>query len=115
MQLLPLIAEVGPFRSTEDAITWFAIATVVFLLLCGGVLRWGGTAATKLIALGILAAVLSVAYGGFSPPTLLPVSAALAKIAVILVLGGVACSVIAFLGGVGAAETAKPKEASHDL
>lgn len=114
MQVPLLFAQMVAFQSVGDALVWFAISTVVFLLLCGGVLRWSRTVASKLISLGILAAILSVAYGGFSPPTVLPLSTGLMKIAVILVLGGVACSAFSFLGVVPAADTAQPKETVHE-
>jgi hypothetical protein len=114
VQLPPLFAQMVAFQSVADALVWFAVSTVVFLLLCGGVLRWSRTVASKLISLGILAAILSVAHGGFSPPAALPLSTGLMKIAVILVLGGVACSMFSFLGVVPAADAARPKETVHE-
>ena len=86
---------------------WFVFMTVAFLVLCGGVLRWSRTAASKLIALGILVAVVSVGYGFAVQPTVIPLSTGLMKIAVILVLGGVACSVLSSLPST---DITKPKE-----
>ena len=60
-------------------------------------------------------AVVSVGYGGLiMPPTLIPLTAGLMKIAVLLVLGGVACTVLSALGGLPATDAAKPKEPGHD-
>jgi hypothetical protein len=90
----------------QESLIWFVFSTIAFLLLCGGVFRWSRTAASKLIALGILVAVVSVGYG-VMPPTVIPLSAGLMKIAIILVLGGVACSVLSSLP---ATDTTKAKE-----
>jgi hypothetical protein len=93
-----------------ETIILFVFATVAFLVLCGGVLRWSRTAATKLISLGILLAVLSVVYGALIPPTAILLPGGLMKIALILVLGGVAGNVCSCVCSAPATDTAKPKE-----
>lgn len=108
------VAMENAFRSTEAAVAWFGFSTVVFLLLCGAVFRRSRTVPGKLIALGILTAVVSVNYGAFCPPTVMPMSAGLLKIALILVLGGVACSVITTLGITPGTESVQPKEAANE-
>jgi hypothetical protein len=111
MQILPFLAQMNEFRPSQGTYVWFVFSTIAFLLLGGGILGWGRTAASKLIALGVLVAVASVGYGGFVvPPAVIPLSIGLMKIAVILVLGGVACIVLSFLGCSSAADTAKSKE-----
>ncbi len=111
MPISPLLAQIPGQLDQFQALAWFVFSTAAFLLLCGGILRWGRGIGFKLTALGILVAVLSVGYGGFILPAAIVVgSGGLMKIAVILVLGGVACSVVPALTGSPCTDTAKPKE-----
>jgi hypothetical protein len=115
MHPFPLFAEIPPFDLRPESIVVFFFSTTVFLVLCGGVVRWSRSPASKLIGLGILVAVVSVAYGGLVvSPTVMTLSSGLMKIAIILVLGGVACSVLAALAGLPAPEMAKSKEPGND-
>ena len=91
---------------------WFCFLTVAFLVLCGIVLRASRTVGSRLIALGILAAVASIGYGGFiTSPTIIPLASGMMKIAVMLVLAGVACSVLPALSST---DTTKPQEPVHE-
>ncbi len=105
----------SPFELRPENVVGFAFSTIVFLALCGGVLHWGRTSASKLVLLGILVAVVSIAYGLFvNSPTAIPLTTGLMKIAVILVLGGVACYVLSCLGGPPVTDTPTPKEPIHE-
>ena len=131
MQILPLFA----VMQDPEPLIWFVFSTIAFLLLAGGVLRFSRTAASRLIAVGILLAITSVGYGGFASRDMAPgnvpvasagyggfvtqpaailLSTGLMKIALILVLSGVACVVISSFGGSPAADAAKSKEPPNE-
>jgi hypothetical protein len=111
MPIHPLFAQMPGQLTQPETLVWFIFSTIAFLAICGGILRWNANIASKMIAVGILVAVLSVGYGGFLfPATIIVVSSGLMKIAVILVLGGVACSVLPALTGSPSTDTTKPKE-----
>ena len=113
MPLSPILAQ---FRTGEDTIVGFVVLTIAFLLLCGGVFRWGRTLAFRLLALGLLVAVISVGYGTvISMPTVTVLAPGLMKIAVILVLGGVACSVLPMLRGESTIETTASEKPHHEV
>jgi len=114
MPVFPLFAEMNPFELRAETVVLFFFTTTIFLALCGGVLRWSRTVATKLIALGLLAAVVSVAYNFVTPPTTIPLTNGLMKIAVILVLGGVACSVVSPFCCQPPTDATRPKEPIHE-
>jgi heme A synthase len=98
-----------------ESVFGFVVSTIVFLLLCWAVLRWGRTQASKLLVLGILFAVVSVGYGALiAMPTVAILAPGLMKIAIILILGGVACSVLPILRGSSAAETPNSEQAHHE-
>ena len=114
MQIPPLFVEMNLIEPRPEIIALFLCSTIAFFALCGGVFRWSRTDASKMIALGILVAVVSVVYGALViSPTIVALSTGLMKIAFVLVLGGVACSVLSTLGGSPATDTTKPKETVH--
>ena len=70
----------------------FTLAFLVFIWLLN---RWTRPLGTNLVLWGILAVVLSCGYGLIGAPSLMIVTPALTKIGFLLVLGGVAWSLLA--------------------
>jgi cytochrome c biogenesis factor len=98
MSLFPLLAQFDVVKPDASDVIAFVLLTLAFLGLCGGVLRWERSQPSKLMLLGILVAVVSVGYGTMvAVPSSAVLTSGLMKIAVILVLGAVACIVVSFL------------------
>ena len=86
-------------KPSAESIACFVFLSLAFLVLCLIVLRWTQSAASKLVALGILVGVLSVGFGALlGTPAVVSLTAGLMKIAVILTLGGVAYSIASLAG-----------------
>lgn len=83
----------------------FSLAFLAFVWLLN---RWTLPLGTNLVLWGILVAILSCGYGIIGVPSLMVVTAALTKIGFLLVLGGVAWSLLPAYPG-----TAATKEANH--
>lgn len=115
MPLPPILAQIHGLEPSVESVFGFVVSTIVFLLLCWAVLRWGRTQASKLLVLGILFAVVSVGYGALiAMPTVAILAPGLMKIAIILILGGVACSVLPILRGSTAAEPPNSEQPHHE-
>lgn len=81
-----------------EAVASIVAATVVFLLVFWLFDRATSSPSTTFIAWGILVAILSVAYSVTSVPSVMLVAPTLAKIGFLLVLGGLARSLISSQG-----------------
>ncbi len=57
MPLSPILAQIYGPQPNVESVLGFVFPTIAFLLLCGAVLRWGRTQASKLLALGTLVAI----------------------------------------------------------
>jgi hypothetical protein len=115
MPLPPILAQIHGLEPSVESVFGFVVPTIAFLLLCGAVLRWGRTQASRLLLLGLLVAVLSVGYGALiAMPTVAILAPGLMKIAIILILGGVACSVLPILRGSSTIETAASEQPHHE-
>jgi hypothetical protein len=115
MPLAPILAQMDGRIPSVESVFGFMLPTIAFLLLCGAVLRWGRRQASKLLALGILVAVLSVGYGAMiATPMVAILAPGLMKIAIILILGGVACSVLPILRGSSTTETPNSEQPHHE-
>jgi hypothetical protein len=115
MPLPPILAQMYGPEPHVESVLGFVLLTIAFLLLCGGVLRWGRTQASRLLLLGLLVAVVSVGYGAMiAMPTVAVLAPGLMKIAIILILGGVACSVLPILRGASATEPSNSEQPHHE-
>jgi len=91
------------------AIAIYLLLTAAFLAVAFVILRKVSSYEAKLILLGLLVVVVAIGYGAFLAPTM-ALAPSLVKIGVILVLGGIAISVLSYLRG-AAGETANPAKA----
>jgi len=103
-----LIAQLGPVvhPGAEEVIA-FVLISIALLAACLAIFRWVQRHETRLILLGLTVGVAGTGYAGMMAGAVLAGNLLL-KIAVILVLGGVACSLLSFLGGRETGETLTP-------
>ena len=115
--LLPsILAQIHRPEPSVETVVGFVLLTILFLLLCGVVLLWGRTLASRLLVLGLLVAVVSVGYGTMIIlPTMTVLASGLMKIAIILVLAGVACSVLPLFRGESPLETTASEKPHHEV
>jgi hypothetical protein len=109
-----LIAQLpsGAGLTTGEVIA-FVLISIALLVVCLAIFRWVRRHETRLILLGLTVGVAGTGYAGTMTQAALAGNILL-KIAVILVLGGVACSLVSFLGGRETAETIAPGRTSDE-
>jgi len=83
-----------PHSQPEDFVAYIAF-TAGFLFLLWLLSRGTRPLGSSLILWGILVVILSCGYGLIGVPSMTVLTAALIKIGFLLVLGGVACSLLA--------------------
>jgi hypothetical protein len=109
---MSLVAQMSFMKPESETVVGFVFITLAFLFLSAAVIWMHRTQEARLMLLGILVAVAATGYGTMvAVPTVSLVTPALMKIAVILVLGGVACSVLSYLSKRPA--ELEPKEPTH--
>jgi hypothetical protein len=101
---------------TSGGVAGFGLLTIAFLILSGLVIRREPSHEARLVLLGILVAVAGVGYGTMiGVPAATVLASVFLKIGVILVLGGVGLSVLAFLGGGSPATSTLPPKEPRDV
>jgi hypothetical protein len=91
-----------------EQIALYVVFTLAFMAFIWFLNRWSRPLGTNLVLWGILTVVLSCGYGLIGAPSLMIVTPALTKIGFLLVLGGMAWSLLAACPNQSAS-----KEASH--
>jgi hypothetical protein len=96
--MIPLFAQMPSAPPDDHSLVAFVLLTVIFLVLVAIILQVVQSYETKLILLGLVCAVTATGYVSLVPAAgmLAPV---LMKIGVLLVLGGLACSLMTYLRG----------------
>ena len=92
-----LLLAQGP-APPDSPILAFILLTVAFLVLGALILQVIPSYETKLILLGLVCAVTATGYASMVPQAMM-MAPVLMKIGVILVLGGLACSLMTYLRG----------------
>ena len=103
-----LLAQMNAFDLRSEHVTAYVFITLGFLVLAWIIKKWTHPLGTCLILWGILVTILSCGYGLIGVPTVMMLAPALAKIGFLLVLGGVAWSLLAVC-----AHSTATKEADH--
>jgi len=109
----PLLAEVVADPGNllhPGALAIYVLLTAAFLAVAFVILLKVSSYEAKLIFLGLLVVVVAIGYGAFLVPGV-ALAPSLVKIGVILVLGGIAISVLSYLRG-APGETALPAKAA---
>jgi hypothetical protein len=91
-----------------EHVALYIVFTLVFFFFVWLLNRWPRPLGTNLVLWGILTVILSCGYGLIGVPSLMIVTPALTKIGFLLVLGGVAWSLLA-----ACPSSSATKEASH--
>lgn len=90
-----LIAQMTPFRLEPEHVVTYVLFTLAFLFLAWLLEKRSRPLGTSLILWGVLLVVLSCGYGLIGLPTVMMLTPALAKVGMMLVLGGTAWSLLA--------------------
>jgi hypothetical protein len=97
-----LLAQAEVTSPSGGGVAAFILVTLALIAGSGAVLWKVRSYEAKLILLGLMAAVAAIGYGSMiDTPSAGPMGLAFMRIAVILVLCGVACSLLAYLGAPG--------------
>lgn len=108
MPIEQLFAQMTPFRLEPEHVVIYVVFTLAFLFLAWLLDKRTTPLGTRLILWGVLLVVLSCGYGLIGVPTVMMLTPALVKIGFLLVLGGVAWSLLA-----GCPVPSATKEADH--
>jgi hypothetical protein len=109
--MVPLLALAPADAETllhPGAIAVYLLLTAAFLAVAFVILWKVSSYEAKLILLGLLVVVVALGYGAFLAP-IQDLARSLVKVGVILVLGGIAISVLSYLRG-AAGETPRPAQ-----
>ena len=82
------------FKSDPMHFIGYVVLTLVFLVICWLIGRSARPLGTILIVWGVLVQILVLGYGFISVPAVIFLAPAIMKVGFVLVLGGVACSVL---------------------
>ena len=96
--MVSLLAQIPATPAADTAVVTFILLTVVFLMLVALILQVVPSYDTKLILLGLICAVTATGYISLIPAAI-TLAPGLMKIGVLLVLGGLACSLLTYLRG----------------
>lgn len=108
MPLLPVLAQMQAFRMEPEHFAAYAGLTMAFLFLVWLTDTSARPLGTTLILWGLLVVIFSCGYGLIGIPTMMLLTPALMKIGFLLVLGGLAWSLLAACPG-----RSEKKEADH--
>lgn len=103
-----MLAQLPSFRLEPEHIVTYVLFTLAFLFLAWLLDKRTRPIGTSLILWGVLLVVLACGYGLIGVPTVMMLTPALAKVGMMLVLGGTAWSLLAACPASTAA-----KEAEH--